>query len=363
MKYTLIGSAAVALTTFAAHAAMVDVTKITKVDVGPITPYGETPAEVANKRVAFEWVYMMMVQRKPKEAFDKYVSKDFCDWSMASLKKPCGTAEQTLNGMARMYQQPAKPGELSEVPTLAAVNGEMVTMYGEGVDIFQVKNGKIVAHWDASPPAQITIEAHPPGFTEWVMGDRKSGTIPSWGKPSPNAVTVTPMLISAVNTGPITPYGETPQEMANKRVVFEWNHMTLIEGKRRAAMEKYLSKDYCNHGHISNRGLKECNTYDEIYARGDNPPAKVGDVIEIPVMATVNGEMVTMYGAGVDIFRVVNGKITDHWDGTAPVEVTIKAHNKETTERQFKVKLGLLDESFGRGGANAMGAGSAPAAR
>ncbi|MFT3905675.1 MAG: hypothetical protein QM718_05165 [Steroidobacteraceae bacterium] len=355
VAFSLVGCGALSL----ALAAPIDTTKVTKLDVGPLTPYGETPAESAAKRVAFEWVYTMMIQNKPEEAFARYVSTDFCDWAMASLTRGCGNAQQALNGMARMYKTPPKPGELREVPTMASVNGDMVTMYGEGVDIFKVKNGKIVAHWDASPPAAIEIEAHAPGFTEWVTGERK-GPPPNTGKPSPNAVKVSLQLLTAVNPGPTTPYGETPQEMANKRVVFEWNHMAMIEGKRKEAFERYVSHDFCDHSHMANRAQKECSSWDELANRASKP-AQLGDVIEIPVMATVNGEMVTMYGAGVDIFRVKDGKITDHWDATAPTAITLGAHNRETTERSFKVKLGLLDESYGRGGANAGGGPPQPA--
>jgi hypothetical protein len=42
-------------------------------------------------------------------------------------------------------------------------------MYGEGVDVFRVVNGKITDHWDGSPPATVTIKAHPPGTAERVM--------------------------------------------------------------------------------------------------------------------------------------------------------------------------------------------------
>ncbi|MGC3981459.1 MAG: hypothetical protein QM808_09385 [Steroidobacteraceae bacterium] len=350
---------AVAISGMAAQAALVDVTKIKKIEVGADTPYGETAAERANKQVTFDWVSMMMVDRKPKEAFEKYVSKDFCDWSMAGLNKPCGNANDTLNGMARMFSQPQKPGELSEVPTAASVNGEMVTHFGAGVDIFQVKNGKVVAHWDASPPAEVTIKAHHPDFTKWVTGDRK-GPPPGETGPSDTQVTVTQAMLTSVNTGPIGPYGETAKEMANKRTVFEWNHMSMIQGKRKEAFEKYVDKKFCDHSHMITAMKKECGTWDEVANNSlmTGKPAKVGDKLEMPTMATVNGEMVTMYGKGIDVFRVQNGKITDHWDASPPVTVTIKAHSLEQVEREFRVKLGLLDASFGRGGMNAAPGGA-----
>jgi len=58
----------------------------------------------------------------------------------------------------------------------------MVTMWGEGVDIFRVHNGKITDHWDASPPDTATVKAHAPGTAQRVM----SGEGPPPRAPAPN---------------------------------------------------------------------------------------------------------------------------------------------------------------------------------
>lgn len=157
-----------ALLTIPANVASVDF--IRNIDVGPITPYGETAAEAAAKRLVFEWSYTMMMQGKVTEAFEKYVDRGFCDHShlVTRAKKDCGTWEEAQVGF-RNFAARAKPGAQVEVPTLATVCGEMVTMYGEGVDVFRVHDGKITDHWDGSPPATVTIKAHPPGTAERVM--------------------------------------------------------------------------------------------------------------------------------------------------------------------------------------------------
>lgn len=154
---------------------------IKNIDVGPLTPYGETRDEAARKRLVFEWSYTMMMQGKVREAFEKYVDKNWCDHShlVTHAKKDCGSWEEAQRGFLN-FAAMAKPGAKVEVPTLATVCGEIVTMYGEGVDVFRVVNGKITDHWDGSPPATVTIKAHPPGTAERVMSGQ--------GPPGPGGV-------------------------------------------------------------------------------------------------------------------------------------------------------------------------------
>jgi hypothetical protein len=49
----------------------------------------------------------------------------------------------------------------------------MVTMYGTGVDIFRVVNGKITDHWDASPAKAIAFKDKPTDMADWIMGGMK----------------------------------------------------------------------------------------------------------------------------------------------------------------------------------------------
>ncbi|MGC3981449.1 MAG: hypothetical protein QM808_09335 [Steroidobacteraceae bacterium] len=327
-----------------AHADMIDPTTLKKGDTGPRTPYGETAQEQANKLVMFNWLYTNAAERNPQKSFELYVSKDYCNHGHLSTQgqKDCSGYDETYKRWVSRYGVPLTPGQKIELPRLSAVNGEMVTMYGEGVDIFRVKDGKITDHWDASPPAEAHIKAHHPDFEKWLLGDRKTKP-PGYEGESTTAVTVTQAMIDKVDVGPVTPYGETPKEAAAKRIMFEFNHLNMVLGKPKEAYEKYVAKNFCNHGHLSTYMKKDCSNYDESLAgaisRGGKA-AKVGDKLEIPTMASVNGEMVTMYGAGVDIFRVVNGKITDHWDASPGAEITIKAHDKAFVDRMVRTVAG-----------------------
>jgi predicted SnoaL-like aldol condensation-catalyzing enzyme len=146
-----------------------------KSEVGPLTPYGETAEESAAKKVAFEWNCMVEVDRKLKEAGEKYVSKDWCDHAhlITKGKRKCGTWADTMVLFGRMGTAPVKDTDVIEFPVMSSVNGDHVTMYGAGVDIFRVVNGKLTDHWDASPPLAVSLTAHDPRFPAWVMGGMK----------------------------------------------------------------------------------------------------------------------------------------------------------------------------------------------
>jgi predicted SnoaL-like aldol condensation-catalyzing enzyme len=311
------------------HAAKLEPAAIVKGDTGPLTPYGETPAEAAAKRTLFLWVYTSMVERNPRAAFENYVSKEYCNHSHLGTRglKACSNYQETLEHWLKNYGAAVPPGKKIEYPALATVNGEMVTMYGAGVDIFRVRNGKITDHWDASPPAQISIQAHMPGFTEWVLGPRP-GPPPMPPRDADSGVLLDYHMLAKIDVGAPTPYGETAAEAAAKRLIFEWVHLDMIEGQTAQAYAKFVARNYCDHSHMLNRAQKLCGSYDEAVNlfSSMNKPHAAGDRIEIPNLASVNGEMVTMYGAGVDIFRVKDGKITDHWDASPPAAVTIAAH-------------------------------------
>lgn len=145
--------------------------------------------------------------------------------------------------------------------------------------------------------------------------------------------------------GPRTTYGETKAEAANKKIVFTWTCMSLVEGKADEAFDLYVSKDFCDHSHMITGGLKECASWAEtrkMFERMGGMMSKNG-TIEFPVAATVNGEMVTQWGAGADIWRVHDGKITDHWDGSPPISITMTAHNQAFSDRmQSQIDTGKL---------------------
>ena len=165
---------ALGLVAGAARAQPTSAADLAGVQVGPITPYGETPQEAANKRVVFEWNYVTMVKHQPREAYEDFVSKAMCDHShMETMgRRACAGYQEMLDSYTTRHPPGRVAADEGEIPAIASGHGEMVTMYGKGVDIFRVHDGKITDHWDASPPAAVSIPAHAPGFQAWAMGDR-----------------------------------------------------------------------------------------------------------------------------------------------------------------------------------------------
>lgn len=155
------------------------------------------------------------------------------------------------------------------------------------------------------------------------------------------------------DVGPRTTYGETKDEAAAKKIVVTWACMTMVEGKAKEAFEKYVSRDFCDHSHMANAGLKPCSNYEEVSRMFSGMAAGMtrNGKIEFPVSATVNGEMVTQYGAGADIWRVHDGKITDHWDASPPVTTTLTAHDQAFSDRmQKQIDTGVRQGRGGPGG-------------
>ncbi|MGC3982920.1 MAG: hypothetical protein QM808_16840 [Steroidobacteraceae bacterium] len=167
-----------------------------------------------------------------------------------------------------------------------------------------------------------------------------------------------------------TAYIETPMEKANHQVVENFSKM-LFSGKVREAIETYMSPDYVDHSHLlqmragkAKTGREEMIAFfqnmmggaggpggDAMGAGGPPPGAAPAGGMggEANVMSIgqirVNDEMVTQYGPeGADIFRVVNGKITDHWDASPMEPVSLIGENH-----------------VGQG--NAVGMGAAPAVK
>ncbi|HTP38460.1 MAG TPA: hypothetical protein VMI92_02680 [Steroidobacteraceae bacterium] len=135
-------------------------------DVGGRTPFGETAQESANKKVAFDWACLTFVEHKPREAFARYVARDFCDHSHMSNGSgaACTNYEDSIKLFSSMDGNSQHKGTL-QFPDFSSANGELVTQWGPDADIYRVHDGKIVEHWDAAPPGTITLKAHDAAFS------------------------------------------------------------------------------------------------------------------------------------------------------------------------------------------------------
>ncbi|MGC3982917.1 MAG: hypothetical protein QM808_16825 [Steroidobacteraceae bacterium] len=124
--------------------------------------------------------------------------------------------------------------------------------------------------------------------------------------------------------GGMQPAADSKDDIARKAVVQGFGDL-IDAGKVDEAFEKYVSKDFVEHAYTPRRmsgkdkmGYNDVMPFFKQFMAGT--PGDKAKLVEIMV---VNDEMVTYHGRkGQDIFRVVNGKITDHWDtihqGAAP---------------------------------------------
>jgi predicted SnoaL-like aldol condensation-catalyzing enzyme len=163
----------------------------------------------------------------------------------------------------------------------------------------------------------------------WLAGAAQADEIP---------ISQAKTMCANGDVGPRTAYGETKDEAAAKRLMFDWACMTLVDGKVKEAFEKYVSKNFCDRSHMVTAGLKKCADYAETESAFEHMSKMLvkDGKIEFPTSATVDGEMVTQWGAGADIFRVHDGKITDHWDASPPVSITMTAHGQAFSDHMQK---------------------------
>ena len=97
---------------------------------------------------------------------------------------------------------------------------------------------------------------------------------------------------------------ESAQETAAKQVVLNWFRLVFIEGNAQEAFSAYASRDFVEHSRRARGGYESTLTM-----LSKMPPR------ELHPQAVVNDEIVFVQSEiGKEVFRVQNGKITDHWE-------------------------------------------------
>lgn len=161
---------------------------------GPAPPpgggpnFGTSPADEAKRQVVFGWATLLRQDRA--KAMSTYMSANFKEHPGspnergAQVGPPPGAvpggpprsggfteAAKTPDGRRGQLKFGPK-GQSQDLHMVATVDGDMVTLFWSGgVDLFKVENGKITAHWDASPQTTLTIygpedsSGPPPGPT------------------------------------------------------------------------------------------------------------------------------------------------------------------------------------------------------
>lgn len=131
---------------------------------------------------------------------------------------------------------------------------------------------------------------------------------------------------------------ETPAEQQARRVVTEWYRLRET-GHGREAVEKYMAKDFVSHSHIGGLNQPKDGRSDyqrelEMAERMSGAQMKLPPELTLtPFQIRVDDDLVTYYAGNlaVDIMRVKNGKITDHWDASPLDPVTLIGEKKLLT--------------------------------
>jgi len=158
------------------------------------------------------------------------------------------------------------------------------------------------------------------------------------------AIAATAMSIYAMAAvaAPDAIWHYTPQEAANMQVVLQWSRL-LFSGHPRDAFQRYVSKRFVEHSHLVTSRLQSGHAgYAQALAflthdLGAAPAKAVGSKRTsvavtpqkpLPVLVA-DGDLVTLYSRiGADIFRVKDGRITDHWDATPRRRVVLAGQSQ-----------------------------------
>lgn len=116
----------------------------------------------------------------------------------------------------------------------------------------------------------------------------------------------------------------SPESDANKKLVMEAATMLFIDHKVDQAVDTYFAPDYIQHNPMAATGAAAMRAFFKGFYAG-NPDATIeihhvladGDLVAIHYLFKFNKQDRGM--AVVDIFRVGNGRIQEHWDVGQPV--------------------------------------------
>ena len=275
------------------------------------------PQTAASRAAITDYARLLMVEHKPDEAFGKYYADlliqhdpwigDGGKGDVSFLKK-------------RREENPGKYDATEQYITvihniladgnLVAIKSHVFTNpkdHGrEFTDIWRMENGKFAEHWDVIQPIAAdyasSVGCGVGGTYEAAKQAGDTSAKPVCGKPDPKG-----------------------DKAANKRLVLDYMAMGYKPGKLADAIETYLAPDFVQHsGHIppGRQGLIDYMQPKMAARLADHRTSKVQHVIAdgdlVLVHRLVTSDSDKRGAAYIDLFRVRNGKITDHWDIVQP---------------------------------------------
>ena len=140
-------------------------------------------------------------------------------------------------------------------------------------------------------------------------------------------------VAAAVNQQTLNAISATQQAENNKKIVTDFYEGVFLKHQVKAYADQYIGEKYTQHNpHVPDGKAPFVNYFTGHFK--ENPDAKSvikravaeGDLVFLHVHSTQNAQDRGV--AVVDIFRVVNGKIVEHWD--VQQEVPANAANSNT---------------------------------
>lgn len=120
----------------------------------------------ANKKLVVDFFKMVFHDKKPREAFAKYASKDYIQHNPLAADGP----EPAIKFLTEWFEK--NPNAIVEIKRVIA-EGDVVAIHHHmrrspeergmaAVDMFRVENGKVIEHWDVvQPMPEKSLNPHP----------------------------------------------------------------------------------------------------------------------------------------------------------------------------------------------------------
>ena len=116
------------------------------------TAFAADPVTAANKKLAVDFFNLLLVEKKPQEAFDKYAGKNYIQHNPVAADGHAPAIKFLSDWFAKNPRAVIQIKRVIAEGDLVAIHHHMRTspeVRGmAAVDIFRVENGKVVEHWD-----------------------------------------------------------------------------------------------------------------------------------------------------------------------------------------------------------------------
>jgi predicted SnoaL-like aldol condensation-catalyzing enzyme len=286
-----------------------------------------------------DYARLLMIEHKPEDAFGKYYADlliqhdpwigDGGKGDVEFLKK---RREENPDKYDSTDQYISVIHNILADGNLVAIKSHVFTSpqdHGrEFVDIWRMENGKFAEHWDIIQPIAAdyaaTVGCGVGGTYEAAKAAGDTSAKPVCGGSDPKA-----------------------DKAANKKLVLDYMAMGYQPGKLEQAINTYLAENFVQHsGHIppGRQGLIDYMKPKMAERAADHRTSKIerviadGDLVLVHRLVTSDSDK--RGAAYIDVFRVKNGKITDHWDIVQPTPVFSASGRSMTGGPDTPLELG-----------------------